>query len=70
MLQLTPKYPILTTNQCCGSALVTMRIRIQLFTLMQGTKPMRIYADPDPGLSRHQKKGFGMKNLLYVRNMS
>ncbi len=33
-------------NQCCGSALVSMQIRIQLFISMriciQGTKPMRI----------------------------
>ncbi len=35
--------------QCCGSALVSMRIRIQI--RIQGTKPMRIYVvvDPDPG---------------------
>jgi hypothetical protein len=32
-------------GQCCGSALVSMRIRIQ------GAKPMRIHEDlnPDPG---------------------
>jgi hypothetical protein len=40
-------------KQCCGSALVSMRIRIQ------GAKPMRIRilvsqtnADPDPGLTQ------------------
>jgi hypothetical protein len=30
---------------CCGSALMRMRIRIQLFS---GGKPMRIHANPDP----------------------
>jgi hypothetical protein len=39
-------------SQCCGSALVSMRIWIQYFTSMwiriQGAKPMRIHADPDP----------------------
>ncbi len=30
-------------DQCCASAMVSMRIRIQR------SKPMRIHADPDPG---------------------
>jgi hypothetical protein len=40
-------------NQCCGSALVLMQIRIQLFISIriwiriQGAKPIRIHADPD-----------------------
>ncbi len=39
-------------KQCCGSALVSMRIRFQVFISMrhqiQGAKPMLIHADPDP----------------------
>jgi hypothetical protein len=39
-------------QQCSGSALVLMRIRIQPFTSMRirskGVKPMRIHADPYP----------------------
>jgi hypothetical protein len=50
----------------CGSALVSVRIRIQLFTSirirLQGAKPMQI--------RRHKKLNFNMKNLLYVGNKS
>jgi hypothetical protein len=41
-------------SQCCGSALGSMRIRIQLFITTRlririlGAKPMRIHADLDP----------------------
>ncbi len=43
LLDAAAKYRTLVRNfECCGSALISMRIRIQ------GAKPMRIHADPDP----------------------
>jgi hypothetical protein len=46
-------------GQCCGYALVSMRIWIQLFISIriwiQGAKPMRIHADPDPDPSQALK---------------
>jgi hypothetical protein len=60
---------MLILHSVAGSALVSVLIRIQLFTLMliriQKVKPMRIPADPDqdPGQSLSglpsQKVGFG-----------
>jgi hypothetical protein len=68
-------------DQFFGSALVSVRIRIQiqLFTSMwiqiriHGAKPMWIQADPDPDPGQtllSQKLDFYMKNNLYVDNMS
>jgi hypothetical protein len=49
-------------NQCCGSALVSMRIQIQLLTSMrmriQGAKTMPIHADPDPGQTLPSQKSW------------
>jgi hypothetical protein len=49
--------------QCCGSALVSMRIRIQLFylnaepnrTQIREAKLIRIQADPDPDPDRNSE---------------
>ncbi len=53
------------------SALVLMRILVQLFismrTRIQGAKSMAIHADPDPGQTLpSQKLYFDKKNILYV----
>jgi hypothetical protein len=50
-----------------------MRIRIQLFSTVgiriQGDKPMRIPADPDPGQTLpHKKLNFYMEKIHYVGN--
>ncbi len=52
-----------------------MRIQIQIFISIririQGAKPMRIYADPDPGqILKSQKVDFYMKNILKVGKRS
>jgi hypothetical protein len=58
-----------TFQQCCGSALVSMMIRIQLSMRnrirIQGAKPMKIPTDPDPG---HKKLTLYMKNILKLDN--
>ncbi len=63
--------------QCCGSALVSTQIRIQLLTSMriwtriQGAKPMRIRIRIRMlvRLCRHKKLYLKFKNILYVGNM-
>ncbi len=63
--------------QCCGSALVSRQIRIQLLTSMrirtriQGAKPMRIRIRIRMlvRLCRHKKLYLKLKNILYVGNM-
>jgi hypothetical protein len=60
----------LSANRCFGSALVSVRIRIQLFTSIQiqGAKPMRIRIRIRilVRLCCHKKMDFDMKNILYV----
>jgi hypothetical protein len=55
-------------QKCCGSALVSMWIRIQ------GAKPTRIHADLDSDTDQplpSQKIGYDIKNICtYVVNMS
>jgi hypothetical protein len=51
-------------SQCCGFALVSLRIRIQVLILMriqirtQGAKPKQIHADPDPVQTKSQNVEF------------
>ncbi len=46
-------------------------MRMQTQIRIQGAKPMRIHADPDPGQTLSDKKlDFNMKNILYVRILS
>jgi hypothetical protein len=56
MPQVADEYFIL----CCNvdPHWFSMRIRIQ------GAKPMRIHADPDPGQTSHKKLNYDMKNYL------
>jgi hypothetical protein len=60
----------ITEKQCSGSALVSMRIRIQLFTSVRiriripGANPLRIRILL--GLFRHKKLNFYMKNMPKV----
>jgi hypothetical protein len=62
-------------KQCFGSALVSTRIPIpiQFFISMQiqiwiqGAKPMRIYADPDPGQTLpKQRVGFRQQKIYFL----
>jgi len=71
--------PSFYQDQCCGSVLVSMRIRDQLLTSVriqiriQGAKPMRIHADPYTGQNfTPQKVDFLNEKytLLYVGNES
>ncbi len=56
---------------CCGSALVFVGIRIQLFATMririQGAKQIQIHADPDPGQSLPSLKD---EFFVYIKNRS
>jgi hypothetical protein len=60
----------------CGSALVSIRIQIQLFISMRirvkGAESMRIHAEPDPGSDfiKSQKLNCYLKNILKEGNRS
>jgi hypothetical protein len=62
--------PFLWLNECCWSALASMRFQIQIFTSkririwIQGAKPMRIHAVPDPQHRAKVKQEFRRKPLL------
>ncbi len=46
-------------------------MRTQIRIRIQGAKPMRMHADPDPDQTLINKKlDFNMKNILYVRILS
>ncbi len=55
-------------TQHCGSSLVSMQIRIQLFVWMRiriwirGANPTRIYADPEPGQTLKSESRFLGRN--------
>jgi hypothetical protein len=65
----------LRKTQCCGSALVSMGIRIQLFISMrvwigiQDAKPIRIHADPVPdhGQTLKEKKVGFFYEKIYLK---